>query len=129
MLLKGLETMGKIVWTLLLILSVFPLCVASQWRHAEPGLLGVQLEVTPSSLYDGGAITYKDGMLWAGRKELYSSKDSGKSWLHVPTPSTSFPDDYDRFTNIIFYDKKKETLKAITIIWNKKSIRGYLGKQ
>jgi hypothetical protein len=67
--------MKKIALPLLLTLTVILSSVSfAQWENVAPALLNVY-----HSDY-GGAMTYKNGLVWAGYNELKVSKDSGTSW-------------------------------------------------
>ncbi len=67
----------------------------AQWRVAAPRLLD-------STSLPGGAITYRDGMVWAGRDALYSSADSGVTWQRNALTFTE-PGDY--IFDIQFFDR------------------------
>src|SRR5579872_4706607 len=63
-----------------------------QWTNVAPKLLGV--------MYGYGAFCYQDGIVWAGNRSLFFSKDSGLTWqpggisgLQVPITSIAFFDD------------------------------------
>src|SRR5688572_11349393 len=46
----------------------------SQWTNVAPGLLG---NIGASW---GGKIIYKNGLIWAGKKDVWMSADMGKTW-------------------------------------------------
>ena len=63
----------------LLILLALPCAsVHGQWKNVAPNLLG---NLYPTGKYGfGGAICFKDGVLWAGKTNLWMSPDTGKTW-------------------------------------------------
>lgn len=62
------------------------LCVGnsfSQWTNVAQGLLG------NSGTDPGGRIIYKNGIIWAGKKDVWMSADMGKTWSkRSPIPGT-----------------------------------------
>ncbi|HYM20355.1 MAG TPA: T9SS type A sorting domain-containing protein [Candidatus Kapabacteria bacterium] len=54
--------------------------VYAQWKNVAPNLLG-----SYNILY-GGAISFKDGILWAGVTDVFNSLDSGNTWQQITTP-------------------------------------------
>jgi photosystem II stability/assembly factor-like uncharacterized protein len=58
----------------------------AQWVNVGDGLLGQY-----SRLY-GGAMTYKDGIVWAGLTTLFKSVDTGKTWVKVPLELSNISD-------------------------------------
>src|SRR5947207_661134 len=68
--------------------------IRAQWTNVAPGIIA-------GNTY--GALIYKDGMLWAGHSQLYSSPDSGKTWTRNSFSGGTIQDIqfYDRFTGII----------------------------
>ena len=89
--------MNTFSWRSLLVLVTF-LCVAdgfgnayAQWNIAAPNLLHGTDTI--------GAMQFRDGIIWAGGSNLWSSPDSGKTW----NPNIAFPT--DSVSDIAFYDK------------------------
>jgi len=75
---------------------VFPLLLlaasaSAQWSVVAPKLLGIDTEY--------GAMQFRDGVVWAGCSNLWSSKDSGMTWQEINNFSQ------DMITDIAFYDK------------------------
>ena len=68
----------------------------AQWTLTAPFLLG------PSQYSNGqfGAIHFSHGLLWAGRTDLWLSRDSGINWFQVNLHSGAG----DEFTSISFYN-------------------------
>ncbi|HEY3876513.1 MAG TPA: YCF48-related protein [Candidatus Kapabacteria bacterium] len=69
---------------------LFLLCFAAasasaQWRNIAPNALAPK----DARNRAGGAIEYRDGMLWAGYTMLSKSSDSGKTWVTVQRPVNS----------------------------------------
>jgi photosystem II stability/assembly factor-like uncharacterized protein len=63
----------------------------AQWNNVTPNLLKGADTVS--------AMQFRDGIVWAGSSNLYSSPDSGKTWL----PCVAFPTSH--ISDISFYDK------------------------
>jgi len=69
--------------------------IAAQWTNVAPHLLGVN--IIPS-VPEFGVIYFHNGLLWAGRSNLFLSKDSGATWI------TKIPSMLDIVTSISFYN-------------------------
>ncbi|HJW28353.1 MAG TPA: YCF48-related protein, partial [Saprospiraceae bacterium] len=65
----------------------------AQWKNLAPNL------VRAHQYY--GAMHYKDGIIWAGSEDLWSSKDTGKTWTRV----SSFFIPGDVIRDIAFSDR------------------------
>lgn len=50
-----------------------PACLGAQWKNVAPTLFA-------GSSAGYGALYYVDGVIWAGNEELWSSRDTGKTW-------------------------------------------------
>ncbi|MFI5263006.1 MAG: T9SS type A sorting domain-containing protein [Candidatus Kapaibacterium sp.] len=55
-----------------------------QWKNVAPNLVSMGQSF--------GCLTYKDGILWAGNKDLWFSQDSGKIWQKSNFNSTNIYD-------------------------------------
>jgi photosystem II stability/assembly factor-like uncharacterized protein len=84
---KTLSRSSMLVFAVLLLAA----SASAQWTNVAPGLLGND----PSY----GAMQYRDGVVWAGFADLWSSVDLGVTWKKV----ASFPP-ADTITDIAFYD-------------------------
>src|ERR1700679_4184202 len=71
-----------------------PCCANAQWSIAASKVIG-QLPV------EGSAITYNDGVVWAGFLNLLRSNDSGVTWKSIPQ---FFDPTLDRILDIQFLD-------------------------
>ncbi|MDP4218835.1 MAG: T9SS type A sorting domain-containing protein, partial [Bacteroidota bacterium] len=69
--------------------------VCAQWKNVAPSLLG------PS-----GALHYKEGILWAGFKTLWSSSDLGKTWKKNNLSL------FGTVTSIYFFDRNNGAVGA-----------------
>lgn len=72
-----------------------PLITTAQWTAVAPNLLA------PIGI-EGGCITTKSGLIWAGSHELWMSSDFGTIWSKR---SPNLVDKADRFKAIHFYDE------------------------
>jgi photosystem II stability/assembly factor-like uncharacterized protein len=83
-------------WSLLIFATLLCVALASspaeaQWKNVAPGLVrGAEL---------GGAMQYRDGIVWAGGDDVYRSTDSGMTWQS----SGNFVN--ANITDIAFFDK------------------------
>jgi photosystem II stability/assembly factor-like uncharacterized protein len=66
----------------------------AQWTNTAPGLMGLVTE-------NGGAMCYRDGILWVANSTLVRSPDLGNSWTPVTLPNTIMSPIID----ISFFDK------------------------
>jgi hypothetical protein len=53
---------------------------SGQWRAVSPPIF------RPFYLFSGGAMTYRDGMTWAGGNDLWKSRDAGLTWQRTTMP-------------------------------------------
>jgi photosystem II stability/assembly factor-like uncharacterized protein len=74
--------------------ALSPLIANAQWTAVAPNLLA------PVGI-EGGCITTKSGLIWAGSHELWMSSDFGTTWTKR---SPGLVDKPDRFKAIHFYD-------------------------
>jgi hypothetical protein len=58
----------------------------AQWQKITGFSIG-----PPSDLKWAGAIVFKHGEIWAGLKDLYVSKDTGRSWTQIFYPEDGTP--------------------------------------
>ncbi len=72
----------------------------AQWTNVRPNLLHGTDTV--------GAMQFRDGIVWAGGNNLWSSPDSGKTWQQ----SLAFPNG-DSITDIAFYDRLHGVVSVI----------------
>ena len=83
---------------LLLIFAIqSPTALRAQWTIVEPNLISVDEGHSP-----GGAISFSDGIVWAGHHNLFSSSDSGLTWNRV---SLNYDEPSDYIYDIQFLDK------------------------
>ena len=73
--------MIKRITLLLGILVISASSASAQWQSVAPNLIGTG----PYS--NSGAMTYSDGVAWAGLYYLYKSTDKGMSWEAVTLPN------------------------------------------
>jgi photosystem II stability/assembly factor-like uncharacterized protein len=86
--------MRFLVWRSLLVSALFAASAGRVWAQWT--------DVAPNLLQDAdarGAMQFKSGVAWAGVHSLWSSLDSGKTWL----PCQAFP--IADISDIAFYDK------------------------
>jgi len=94
---------GSIFIALVILLQSTPLC--AQWKKLAANVVKEDYEPIiavndPNYHPPFGAIHFKNGVLWAGWLDLWSSLDSGKTWQKN---NLSIPGDV--ITDINFYDK------------------------
>lgn len=76
--------------------------VYAQWTNVAPGL------IPSASNLGGGSIVYKQGVVWAGMREIFISTDDGLNWQQRSTPLNSI--DYVR--NLDAYDDSTALLAS-----------------
>src|ERR1035441_3085144 len=74
----------KRLWMALLLSTIAADGARGQWRIVAPQAFSI----APVSGW-GGAITYKDGIVWAGGNSLCYSDDSGSTWNQVSSLVTN----------------------------------------
>ncbi len=79
-------------WSLIVLASLLPAASTSaQWKNVAPGLV--------AGAKFGGAMQYRDGIVWAGGDNLFRSIDSGKTWQRSGNFANA------NITDIAFFDR------------------------
>jgi len=84
----------RVVFALAFVLAVASSAEA-QWQSIAPNLIGT------GPYQNSGAMTYSDGVAWAGLYNLYKSADKGLTWQKVTIPNAGS----NNIHGITFYDK------------------------
>lgn len=111
----------RYIWVLcILALYASPERLWSQWSVAVPNLI-------QNTYLFGGTMHFSNGVLWAGAEALFSSHDSGRTWIQ----RGSFPG--EQVAEIVFFDKFNGVLSTVDrvfktldggLTWNAISNRG-----
>ncbi len=98
----------RYIWVLLF----FAICASpgrSQWSNAVPNLI-------QNTYTFGGTMHFSYGVLWAGAEDLFSSHDSGRTWIQ----RAAFPG--EQVCEIVFFDKMNGLLTTFDRVF--KTVNG-----
>jgi photosystem II stability/assembly factor-like uncharacterized protein len=99
---------NRVGWLALLVAL---LCASTNIRAQWKSIPGLSIGHLP---IESSAITYRDGVLWAGSLDLVRSSDSGATWQTIPLATDG---SLDRINDIQFLDKNNGLITSYFSVW------------